>query len=332
MADVPVTAGVLGVRLPLVQAGMGGVAGPALAAAVAEAGALGTVALYRVDASTAAELVRRTAENTAATFGVNVIPEVAGATLPAQVAAVLDAADRRLVINVYGLPPSWLIPRAHDAGHTVLVQVGSAADAQRAAADGADVLAVQGVEAGGHHLGDRPVADLLAEVLDRGVSVPVLAAGGIQRADQVAEHLRAGAGGCLCGTAFVVAAEAAAHPDYQAAIVAAGEDATTVTDRFAIGWPGRRHRVLRSAVTQAAQPPAGRFVAWTTVTGRRLPVPRGSAAVPTVETQGGIAEMARYAGTGARWVTAVEPAAEIVSRLTGLPATGESVARVGSAL
>ncbi|GIJ24280.1 NAD(P)H-dependent flavin oxidoreductase [Micromonospora lutea] len=330
MVDVPATAGVLGVRLPLVQAGMGGVTGPALAAAVAEAGALGTVALYRFDPMTAAELVRRTAVNTSATFGVNVIPEVAGATLPAQIASVLDAADRRLVINVYGLPPAWLIPRVHDAGHTVLVQVGSASDAERAAADGADVLALQGVEAGGHHLGDQPVAELLAEVLDRGVPVPVLAAGGIQRADQVAEHLRAGASGCLCGTAFVVAAEATAHPDYQAAIVEADDDATTVTDRFAIGWPGRRHRVLRSGVTQAAEPPAGRFVAWTTVTGRRLPVPCGSAAVPTVETQGRIAEMARYAGTGSRWVTAVQPAAEIVSRLTGLADTSPPIARIGS--
>lgn len=308
-------AAALGVRQPVVQAGMGGVAGPRLAAAVSQAGGLGTVALYKSDAAQAEAAVRATAALTEGTFGVNVIPEVAGDLLEVQVQAAFGAADRPLVLNSYGLPPRRLVERLHRAGHRVLVQVGSVADTLAATDLGADVVALQGIEAGGHLLGDQPLADLLAAVCAAGPTVPLLVAGGIHDGAQVREWLSRGAAGVLCGTAFVVAAESAAHPDYKAAVVAAAAGDTVITDRFSIGWPGRRHRVLRSPVTDSPHPPSGRFIAWTTVMGGRRPIPCGSAAVATEETDGRVDHMARYAGVGSHAVTAVEPAATIVARL-----------------
>src|SRR5438046_135902 len=99
MADPYVAAArALAVDFPLVQAGMGGVATPALAAAVSEAGALGTVALYKLGAEESRAAVADTAARTSRTFGVNVIPEVAGGgLLRQQVEATLAALpDQRL--------------------------------------------------------------------------------------------------------------------------------------------------------------------------------------------------------------------------------------------
>ncbi|WP_405008928.1 NAD(P)H-dependent flavin oxidoreductase [Kitasatospora sp. NBC_01539] len=301
----------LGTDLPLVQAGMGGIASPALAAAVSDAGALGTVALYRSDGPQSAALIADTARRTGRGFGVNVIPEVAGRVLAEQVRALMETADRPLLLNSYGLPPEQHVREVLAAGHRLLVQVGTAADAAAAADLGAHAIVLQGVEAGGHHLGGGSTADLLAAY---DLAPPVFVAGAVATGADLVEALRAGANGALCGTAFVATAESAAHDAYKRALVGAGPGDTVVTERFSIGWPGRSHRVLRSPVTEAAEPPPATFVAWTTVMGARRPVPRGSAAAPTVEADGRVDEMARYAGLGCGRVTAIEPAAVVVAR------------------
>lgn len=316
-ADVRLTVGarVLGVRFPLVQAGMGGVAGPRLAAAVSAAGALGTVALYRSRPARCDRLVRETAALTSRPFAVGVLPELAGPLLAEQLAAVLDAADRPLVLNSFGLPPAGFAARARSAGHLLLVQVGSADEAQAALRLGAGVLALQGSDAGGRHLGTLTARRLLAEMVALRPGVPLLVAGGVHRGEQLRAAATAGAHGALAGTLFAAAAESDAHPEYQRALVAARAGDTVVTDRFALGWPGRRHRVLTGPVTDADAPPPAAIIGWLTEDDARLPVPRGSATVPTLRVEGSIGEMARYAGRGSAAIRAVEPAARLVERL-----------------
>src|SRR5262245_2838008 len=107
---------------------MGGIATPALAAAVSEAGALGTVALYKLGAEESRAAVADTAVHTSRTFGVNVIPEVAGdALVRRQVDATFAALpdQRPVVLTTYGLPPGWLADRLAVGPHRLLVQVGS---------------------------------------------------------------------------------------------------------------------------------------------------------------------------------------------------------------
>lgn len=311
-ASVERGARALGVDFPLIQAGMGGIAGPALAGAVSASGALGTVALYKSDPGQAAALVEDTARRTDRTFGVNVIPEVAGGLLAGQVAAVLHRADRRITVNSYGLPPQRTATAVTEAGHRLLVQVGSASDASAAAGLGADAVVLQGVEAGGHHLGTEPLRDLLAR---HGLDIPVFAAGAVSCGADLFDAVRDGASGASCGTLFVATEESTAHPEYQQALLRARPADTVVTDRYAIGWPGRPHRVLRGPVTDSPEPLPATLIAWTTVMGDRRPVPRGSAAAPTVEATGRIAEMAQYAGLGCGAVTRREPAATVIARL-----------------
>ncbi|MGF1431305.1 NAD(P)H-dependent flavin oxidoreductase, partial [Kitasatospora sp. LaBMicrA B282] len=315
-ARLAIGARALGVPFPLVQAGMGGVAGPRLAAAVSAAGALGTVALYRSPAARCTRLVERTAALTDRPFAVGVVPEVAGTTLLAeQLTAVLAAADRPLVLSSFGPPPAGFAAAVRAAGHLLLVQVGSPAQARAAVRLGADVLALQGAEAGGRHLGELAVRRLLAAVLADRPGVPLLVAGGLEHGGQLRAAAAAGAHGALAGTLFAAAAESDAHPEYQRALVAAGPGATVVTDRFALGWPGRRHRVLAGPVTDAAAPPPAAIIGWLTEDGVRHPVPRGAATVPTVRVEGSIDQMARYAGTGSAAIRAVAPAAVLVDRL-----------------
>ncbi|MFI7363460.1 NAD(P)H-dependent flavin oxidoreductase [Streptomyces sp. NPDC050149] len=313
----PLAAGAaaLGTELPLIQAGMGGVATPALAAAVSGAGALGTVALYKSDRALASGLVAATARATPAVFGVNVIPEVAGALLAEQLRAVLEAADRELVVNSYGLPPVPFAREVREGGHRLVVQAGTAEDADAAVAMGTRAVVLQGTDAGGHHLGTLPVRQLLARTAERRLGVPLFAAGGVHRGADLLGLAALGASGALCGTAFVATEESGAHPAYRQALTVAGPGDTVVTDRFSIGWPGRVHRVLRSPVTEAAEPLPAHLIAWTTVMGARRPVPRGSAAAPTREAEGRVDEMARYAGAGVGHVDAVLPAAAVVARL-----------------
>jgi nitronate monooxygenase len=309
---------VMAVDFPLVQAGMGGIATPALATAVSEAGALGTVALYRLAAAECRAVVADTAARTSRTFGVNVIPEVAGdGLLRQQVEAALAALphERPVVVNTFGLPPRWLPTVLHGSPHRLLIQVGSPDDAARAAELGAHVIAMQGVEAGGHLLGPHNLRNLVAATVSLGLDVPLLAAGGLHDGQQMADLIDLGASGWMMGTAFVATNESGAHACYREALVNAGADSTVITDRFDIGWPQRRHRVLRSAVTDSQTRLPSTLIAWTTVAGGRLPVFRGSAAAPTVEAEGDVEQMARYAGTGAASVNAVVPASELVARV-----------------
>ncbi|MFC1419782.1 NAD(P)H-dependent flavin oxidoreductase [Streptacidiphilus cavernicola] len=305
-------AAALGVDFPLVQAGMGGVAGPELAAAVADSGALGTVALYKSDSDQSAALVADTAARTRRGFGVNVIPEVAGRLLADQIGALLVTADRPLVLNSYGMLPEREAVRVLAAGHRLLIQVGSAAEAADAAALGAHAIALQGVEAGGHHLGKLTTRQLLGRC-GAAPAPPLLVAGAVAGGADLFDAMLLGACGAVCGTPFVATAESSAHPDYKAALVRAEGGDTVVTDRFSIGWPGRPHRVLRGAVTDAPQPLPATLIAWTSVMGARRPVPRGSAAAPTAEAEGQVEQMAQYAGLGCGALRAVRPAAAVVA-------------------
>lgn len=224
----------LGLETPVFQAGMGGgLSTHRLAAAVSEAGGLGTLGilppdLLRADLAAARELTGR--------------PIAVNLLLPfARRAHRTVAAEADAVVTFWGKPERpGPKPWIHQCG-----SVDEALAAQRA---GADAVIAQGVEAGGHVRGTQPAMDLLeATRAALPAEYPVLSAGGVTGGAEVRVRLDAGAAGVVSGTRFLMTEESDAHPDYKRRLVEGGE--TILTELFGAGWPGA-HRVLPNRATE----------------------------------------------------------------------------------
>ncbi|MER5546372.1 nitronate monooxygenase [Streptomyces sp. NPDC002589] len=305
-------ASVLGLKVSLLQSGMGGVAGSELACAVSEAGAAGCAGGYKLAGGALSALLARLTAGTGRPVGVNLIPEVVGPdALDRQVAQVLNETPGRVHLSFFGMPDDAVLDRVTAAGRHLVVQVGSVPDGIHAAAHGAVVVA-QGTEAGGHLLGTSRRDDLVAALRARLPDACLVASGGIGSPQQAARALAAGADGVLLGTAFVVAHQSRAHARFKSAVTAAGARDTVITDVYEIGWPGRRHRVLATTVTAGPRQPA-KFIGKTIVEGKPYLVPRFSAAVPTEHTSGRIEEMALYCGQSCGEISEEASAADVVA-------------------
>jgi nitronate monooxygenase len=224
----------LGVELPVVQAGMGGgLSRHELAAAVSEAGGLGTIAVngggaIRHELAAARALTGRP-------LAVNVL-------LPFARRDWFEAAAEADVVVTF-----WGEPRRRTGG-VWLHQCGSVEEARAAQAAGADGVIVQGVEAGGHVRGTTPAPQLLEEArvaLPR--DYPVLLAGGIAGRDEVRAALDAGATAAVAGTRFLLSEESRAHSLYKERLLESRQ--TLLTDLFGAGWPAP-HRVVPNAATE----------------------------------------------------------------------------------
>jgi nitronate monooxygenase len=301
----------LGCRLPLQQAPMGGVTTPELVAAVASAGAVGMVPAQMLAAEELAGLLDDLAGRGDGVVGVTFLLPFGADPTCVEVAA----ARARLVDFYYGDPDPALVARVHDGGALASWQAGSVAEARAAVDAGCDLVAVQGMEGGGRIRGRVALLPLLAEVLDA-VEVPVVAAGGIATARGVAACLAAGAAAVRVGTRLLATEESGAHPRYQAALLAAAADDAVLTDAFSVMWPPgpEPHRTLRSAL-EAAEALEAEVVGETRMGSHTLPVPRFGVPCPNRETTGEIAAMVHYAGQGVGATRQVLPAARVVADL-----------------
>jgi len=240
------TMALCGIGVPIYQAGLGGVAGPDLAAAVSQAGGLGHLGCIRRSAADVGHWIRATREKTDKPFGVNLVPPGGGPDgFEAQLAAVLR--ERPKVLSLFWGDFAQVIPRARAAGITTMVQVGSVAEARKAARDGADIVIAQGVEAGGHVRGRIGLMALLPAVIEAVAPVPVLAAGGLADAAAVDAVLHMGAAGAWVGTRFVASHESLAHDIYKQRLLEAGTDDTYHGHFYSYGWKlGTPYRAIRS--------------------------------------------------------------------------------------
>ena len=235
-----------GIEVPIYQAGLGGVAGPDLAAAVSQAGGLGHLGCIRRSAAEVRLWIRETRKKTERPFGVNLVPPGGGPDgFEAQLSVVLE--ERPKVLSLFWGDFSRVIPRARAAGIVTMVQVGSVAEARRAAQDGADIVIAQGIEAGGHVRGNIGLMALLPAVIEAVAPVPVLAAGGIADAGAFDAVLHLGAAGAWVGTRFVASHESLAHDIYKQRLVAANTDDTYHGHFYSYGWKfGTPYRAIRS--------------------------------------------------------------------------------------
>jgi nitronate monooxygenase len=240
----------LGCRYPIISAGMGGPARSELAASVSEAGGFGLLGMVRESAELIAREIAEVKRRTAKPFGVNLIPFATDPKLLAEELAVCLDAGVPAMCFFWDVYPD-VVTRAKKAGCQVLYQVGSLEDAILAEKAGADVVIVQGVEAGGHVRGQLPLSVLLPQVIDK-VNLPVVASGGITTGRDLAAALAVGADGVHCGTVFLASSESFAHDYHKQRLLAAGPGDTVHTDLFAINWPPHSPvRVLKNSVTAA---------------------------------------------------------------------------------
>jgi nitronate monooxygenase len=278
-------------RVPIVQAPLaGGASTPALTAAVVEAGAFGFVAAgYRTPDALRDDL-RATRALTSAPFGVNVFvpgeaterrryeryiealrdeagrqgvalgePRFEDDAWEAKL-ALLEAEPVAAVSFTFGCPPADVVARLRAAGSTVWVTVTDVDEAQRAAEAGADVLIVQGIEAGGHRAsfvdaegaGDYGLLALV-QLVGAHTDLPLVASGAIASGGALAAVLCAGAQAAQIGTAFMRCPEAGTSPAHRAALAATTPTRLTraVTCRQARGIV---NRFLREHSAEA--PPA----------------------------------------------------------------------------
>ncbi|MBO0865042.1 MAG: nitronate monooxygenase, partial [Mycobacterium sp.] len=226
----------VGVDHPVVQTGMGWVAGARLVSATANAGGLGILASATMTLDELATAIGKVKAATDKPFGVNIRADAA------------DAGDRVELMIREGVkvasfalaPKQELISRLKDAGAVVIPSVGAAKHARKVASWGADAVIVQGGEGGGH---TGPVATtlLLPSVLDalKGTGVPVIAAGGFFDGRGLAAALCYGAAGVAMGTRFLLTSDSTVPDAVKRRYLEAALDGTVVTTRV----DGMPHRV-----------------------------------------------------------------------------------------
>ncbi|MGW0518157.1 nitronate monooxygenase [Crossiella sp. NPDC003009] len=284
-------------RVPLIVAPMaGGPSTPELLAAAGTAGASGFLGAGYLSTEALDGQIERTRALGVASFGVNLFVPTADSGAPVAGYAERLAAEARrygaelgqprweddeypakaelllarrvpVVSFTFGHPAPELVTRFKDVGTEVWVTVTTPEEARIAAEVGADVLVVQGMEAGGHrgafandpgHPGAAPLYGLLAalRLIGAVTELPLVATGGLVHGADIAAVLTAGAAAAQLGTAFLRCPEAGTQPAQRAAL-AAGDRETALTRAFT-GRPARGlvNRVLteHSAHAPAAYP------------------------------------------------------------------------------
>ncbi|HEY1710785.1 MAG TPA: nitronate monooxygenase [Rhizomicrobium sp.] len=320
----------LGCDLPIVLAGMGGVARSELVTAVTKAGGFGFLGMVRESPELIRAEVAKVRAATDRDFGVNLIP---AATKPdlleSEITAVLEA--RVPVVCLFWDLSAELVKRLRSEGVLVVCQVGSVREAEDAQQAGAQIVIAQGVEAGGHVRGAVPRRAIVQDVV-KVVDVPVLASGGISGGRDLVEMLDLGAQGILLGTALLATEESFAHAYHKQRIVEAGPGDTVRTQDFHVNWPaGAFVRVLANSVTRAEQgdPFSGKREAIGKEGARTIWL--FSTDSPLRDMTGDFERMALYAGEASGVIDRLVPAGERIATIMAeaerlLPEERDSIA------
>jgi NAD(P)H-dependent flavin oxidoreductase YrpB (nitropropane dioxygenase family) len=227
-----------GVRYPIVQTGMGWVAGPKLVAATAEAGALGILASATMTYDEMDAAIDEVRGRTSEPFGVNLRADAPDAARRCDLLV-----ERGVKVASFAQAPKQeLIRRLQDGGVTVIPSIGAKRHAEKVLDWGVDAVLVQGGEGGGH-TGAVPTSLLLPQVVDVVAGrVPVIAAGGFFDGRGLVAALAYGASGIAMGTRFLLTSDSAVPDDVKAVYLETPVTGTVVTTRV----DGVPHRVLRT--------------------------------------------------------------------------------------
>lgn len=269
-------------------AGMNIAAGPKLAAAVTNAGGIGTIGGVRQSPKVLQQNINELKsflEDKNAPFGVDLLlPQVGGNArrtnfdyTNGQLDELLDViikSKAALFVCAIGVPPKEVVDKLHAAGIPVMNMIGHPKHVSKALAQGVDIICAQGGEGGGH-TGETPFSVLIPAVVDlckdaisplTGEPVIVVGAGGIADGRGLAATLSYGASGVWVGTRFVASAEAGAPPRHKELVLSAGYDDTVRTlvysgrpmnvrkTPYVVEWELERQKEMSDLVSQGKIP------------------------------------------------------------------------------
>jgi len=218
----------LGIKYPIMLAGMGGVSYGELAAAVSEAGGFGTLGMAGRSLEQIKHEMKVVRDNTDKPFGVDLLAAVPESL--ERTADLIIEGGAAAFISGLGVPPPHLVKKFHDAGLKVMNVNGAVKHAKSAERGGLDAVVAQGTEAGGH-TGRIAGLALIPQVVDA-VKIPVIAAGSIVDGRGLAAALALGAQGVWMGTRFIASTEAHAGALYKQVILESGDEDTIITRSY----------------------------------------------------------------------------------------------------
>ncbi len=221
----------LGIKHPVMLAGMNWVTTPKLVAAVSNAGGVGIFATAACTPEETRKNIREIRKLTDKPFGINQILIGPGAKENIEVAI-----DEKVPIINYSLGKPWFIDQVHAYGGKVMGTIAIARHAVRAAQMGCDMLAITGHEAAAH--GDVATSMVLIPLVASQVKIPLIAAGGFYDGRGLAAALVLGADAISMGTRFMLTKESNVHENFKQLCLKATEQDTLYSDVFD-GMPGR---------------------------------------------------------------------------------------------
>ena len=247
-------------------AGMGGITGADLVAAVSNAGGIGTVGAINLDPQGLREVIADIKSqlkpgpglNGTMPFGIDLaLPQVGGNARATnhdytngnlnELVDIMAEEKVDLFVCAVGIPPQWAVDKLHAVGTKVMNMVGRVYHAEKALKLGVDIICAQGTEAGAH-TGDVSTLVLTPQVADvcKKAGVVCVAAGGIYDGRGVAASLVLGAHGVWVGTRFLATPEANVTPYYKQQML---ESTSNDTRRIEI-YTGRPLRVKKDAFNE----------------------------------------------------------------------------------
>ncbi len=232
-----------GVDYPIVQTGMGWVAGPSLVSGTANAGGLGILACITMTMPEMKAAIAEVKDRTDRPFGVNLRTD--SADVEERVDLLIREGVR--VASFAQAPRPDMVKKLKDHGIVVVPTVGARRHAEKVAEWGVDAVLCQGGEGGGH-TGPIPTSLLLPEVIDA-VDIPVVAAGGFYDGRGLAAALAWGADGIAMGTRFLLTADSKV-PDSIKQIYLATPVTGTVVSTAIDGAP---QRVIRTDLVDSLE-------------------------------------------------------------------------------
>jgi enoyl-[acyl-carrier protein] reductase II len=212
------------IQYPIIQAGMVWCSGWRLASAVSNAGGLGIIGAGSMYPEVLRGHIQKCKANSTKPFAVNVpllYPNIK------EIMDIIVEEDVRIVFTSAGNPATWT-PFLKSYGITVVHVIANTKFAEKAEAAGVDAVVAEGFEAGGHNGREETTTFCLIPMIASKLNIPVIAAGGIASGKAMLAAFALGADGIQVGSAFAVAEESSAHPNFKNSIITAVEGDTSL--------------------------------------------------------------------------------------------------------